>query len=173
MMNQPPGYNTGRRQQAFSLIEAVMSLVIVSVMLVAALNVVGASQLSQLWTAQTTRGHLLAAELMVEIMSQDYEDPNQIVAFGCESGETTGSRAGFDDVDDYHGWSSSPPTDKTGTALSGLAGWTRSVAVQWADPMDPETVEPSESGVKRIRVTVKNGTRPVASLVAVRTASGL
>lgn len=172
-MRLPLRYRTTRHRQAFTLVEAVISLVVVSVMLVAALNVVGASRLSQFKTAQTIRGQKLAEELMVEILQQSYEDPDGSVTFGCESGETTTPRTGFDDVDDYHGWSSTPPVARDGTALRGQEGLSRSVSVQWVDPANPAQIASSETGAKKITVTVKSGTMPLASLVAIRTASGL
>jgi hypothetical protein len=76
-------------------------------------------------------------------------------------------------VDDYHGWSSSPPVEKDGTLLSGLTGWQRSVTVEWVNPDDPGEVKAFETGAKRITVTVSCGNKQVGFLVAIRTNSGL
>ena len=160
-------------RRAFTLVEAVVSLVIVSAMLVAALSAVGASRLSQHRTSQYSRGQLLAESLMAEILQQDYQDPNDPVVFGCESGESTSTRVDFDDVDDYNGWSSTPPVQKDGTQIASLAGWQRSVTVQWVDPADITQVQGTESNAKRVTVTVSCDNKQVASLAAIRTNYGL
>ncbi len=163
----------GQRPKGFTLVEAVLSLVIVSVMLVAVLSTVGASRLSQYRTSQYSRGQLLAEALMAEILPQDYLDPNDTPVFGTESGESTSTRADFDDVDDYHGWSSSPPVAKDGTELAGLSGWQRSVTVQWVNPADITQAQGSESNAKRVIVTVSCNNKQVGYLTAIRTNSGL
>lgn len=163
----------GKRPGAFSLVEVTVSMVIIAGMLVAALSAVGASRLSQQRTSEYSRGQLLAESLMAEILRQDYLDPNDTPVFGCESGESTSTRADFDDVDDYDGWSSTPPVAKDGTQLMGLSGWQRSVNVQWVNPTDTGEVKSSESNAKRITVTVSCNNKQVGSLVAIRTNSGL
>ena len=160
-------------RRAFTLVEAVVSLLIVGAVLVAALNTVGASRLSQYRTSQTTRGQLLAESLMAEILQHDYQDPNDTPVFGIEPGESTTTRADFDDVDDYDGWSSTPPEQKDGTQIPDLAGCERSVTVQWVDPADITQVQGSESNAKRVTVTVSCDNKQVASLAAIRTNSGL
>jgi len=163
----------GQRPGAFTLVEAVVSLVVVGAMLVAALSTVGASRLSQYKTSQYSRGQLLAELLMAEILTQDYLDPNGTPVFGTEGGESTSTRVDFDDVDDYDGWSSSPPAAKDGTPLAGLSGWQRSVTVQWVDPADVTQVKASESNAKRVTVTVSCNNKQVGSLTAIKTDSGL
>jgi len=162
--------NAGRANGAFTIIEAVMSTVIVAVMLVAALNTVGASRLTQHKASLAVRGRLLAEALMSEILNESYKDPDGTPVFGAESGESTATRADFDDVDDYDGWTASPPTDKNGTPLVNGADWRRAVTVQWIDPASPAQVLPAESNAKRITVAVSYRDVPQATLVAIRTA---
>ena len=164
---------SGRMPVAFSLVEAFVSVVIVAGMLVAALSAVGASRLSQQRTSEYSRGQLLAESLMAEILQQDYLDPNDTPVFGCESGESTSTRADFDDVDDYDGWSSTPPVAKDGAQLVGLSGWQRSVTVKWVNPADTGEVKSSETNAKRVTVTVSCNNKQVGSLAAIRTNSGL
>ncbi len=153
--------------RAFSLVEATISVVIVSVMLVAALNTVPAAKLGGRKTADRGKGMLLAQALMSEILVQDYQEPVDTPVFGRES-ESGGDRANYDDVDDYDGWSSSPPEYKDGTQIANLAGWKRSVAVVWVNATDLSVTSGSETGVKRITVTVTYNVE-LASLIAVRT----
>ena len=42
------------------------------------------------------------------------------------------------DVDDYDGWSASPPEDKNGNPLVGFDDWGRSVSVEWVNPDNPD-----------------------------------
>ena len=117
------------------------------------------------------RGHHLAQNLMAEILQQSYIDQDDTPTFGREPTELAGgsTRSNFDDVDDYDGWSSSPPRDREGTEIPGFAGWQRRVEVQWVVPINTVIVSASDTGAKRITVTVLHNDVPVASLVTVRT----
>jgi hypothetical protein len=151
-------------------VEAVISTVIVAVMFVAALNTVGASRLTQHRASLVSRGRLLAESLMSEILLQDYQEPDGAAVFGRETGEPATTRAAYDDVDDYHGWSAGPPVAKDGTPLTNGTGWTRTVSVEWVNPLNTEQVETAESGAKSITVTVTFNGVPQASFVALKTA---
>ena len=152
--------------------EATISTIIVAVMLVAALNTVGASKATQHRATLVSQGQLLAEALMTEILEQDYQDPDGTPVFGLETGESATGRTAYDDVDDYHGWTSSPPVARDGTTLANAANWKRTVTVERIDPLDPDTVAAAETGAKRITVTVLYGNVPQAKLVAIRTHSG-
>ena len=149
----------------------VISMVLVGVALVGALNAVGASKLARFKVSVSRQGHLLAQDLMTEILLQDYADcVDGLDSFGLSAAETaTGDRSLFDDVDDYDGWSSSPPEYKDGTEIANLDSWERSVAVVWADPSDISQVVGSNQGVKRITVTVRHNDVPAAELVVLKT----
>jgi type II secretory pathway pseudopilin PulG len=151
----------------FTLIEAVMSMLIVGLMLVASLNTVGASKLAQSRNAEQTLGPMLARELMAEILNQAYEEPVDTAAFGLE-GEAADVRADWDDVDDYHGWSAMPPQNRDGSAVTGADGWTRTVSVTWVNKL---TFNPSggATGLKRIDVEVVRNGRIVTTLSSLRT----
>lgn len=157
-------------RSGIALIEAVVSLLVVSLLLVAALHTVGASTLSQRWNSDRQRGMHLASDLMAEITGKAYANNGELL-FGPSAAEASSGRSSFDDVDDYQGLSEAPPKDRAGATLSGYTGWTRDVAVVWVDPQNPSQVAILESGAKRVTVTVKRRGKPVASLTAVRTAA--
>ena len=166
------GSGSGRRpwcSPAFSIVETLISIVLVGGLLVAVLNTTGAALLGQQNMADRGVGFLLAQELMSEILGQAYEEPEEVIAFGAEAGETGGSRADFDDVDDYHGWEASPPQQKDGTVIPDRTGWRRLVTVEHTDPALLTKLDVSDRGTKRITVTVEKNGVSVASLVAVRT----
>ncbi len=168
------------RTQGFTLVEAAISIVLVSVLLVAALNTLGASKLGQLKTMQRGRGHLLAQGLLSEIMRQSYADPEDVgpidltagsipaYSLARDSGESGSNRADFDDVDDYHGWTSKPPQYKDGSAIPNLADWERSVTVERLSLADVKQLSVSEKGLKRITVTVMHKAVQVAQLVGLK-----
>jgi hypothetical protein len=113
--------------------------------------------------------HLLADQLMAEILQQQYEEPKDTVVFGLETGESTGTRAAFDDVDDYANWTATPPEEKDGKELADREGWTHSVAVRWAAPSDVRQLGVSGSGIKMITVSVHHDGVELAKLIAIRT----
>ena len=160
-----------RTVRGFTLVEATISVFIVGVMFVAALSTVGATRLGEYKLGERCRALPLAQDLLAEILQQSYEDPNGSAVFGTEPGEGTASRTDFDDVDDYHSWSASPPQNKDGTNMSDLSGWQRNVQVSWADPTDLSQTVGNDQGVKRIAVTVKHDDVPVISLSAFRTSA--
>jgi Tfp pilus assembly protein PilV len=158
-------------RSGLALVEMVISIVLVSVMLVAALNMVGASKLGQRKLHERLSGQQLAQDLMAEILSQDYADPEDGVdSFGLSSDESAaGDRSLFDDVDDYDGWSATPPELQDGTVMSDLDGWTRTVRVEWVRPTDTTQTVGSNEGAKLITVTVTHDGVPASELVALRT----
>ena len=156
------------QHRAVSLAEAIISIVIVSVMLVASVSTLGAARGGTNKAANRARGALLAQQLMAEILSQSYEEPTDTPIFGRES-ESGGVRTDYDDVDDYDGWASSPPEDRDGTQLANSTGWQRSVSVAWGNAGDLSTIEISESGIKRIIVRVTFQGLDMCRLIAIRT----
>jgi type II secretory pathway pseudopilin PulG len=160
-----------RRQGArsgFSLIEAVISTLIVGILMVASLTVLGASRAGQLKTADRARGEQLAMEFMNEILQGDYLEPDDLPLFGPEGIEIGKGRMYFDDIDDYAGWTESPPQTRSGVPLPDFDGWKRSVAVEWANPNDLTQASTSPTDLKRITVTVQRGDVPVAKMIAFR-----
>jgi hypothetical protein len=173
-----------------------MSVVLVGIVLVGALNIVGTARVGQRQLDNRRRGHQLAQDLMSEILQHRYADPEGSIWLWYEyqnemdkagvltkymqgisatmgpdayDGFTT-NRSPFDDIDDYHGWSASPPQHRDGTVMSGLPGWRRAVVVE---PLKPDRMEVSDKdhGRKRVTVTVSLDDVPVAELVTLRSYS--
>jgi MSHA pilin protein MshD len=161
------------RRPGFTLLEATMSLVIVSVMLTSVLATVGAFARSRSVGADQSRSMLLAQQLMSEIVQYPYYNPASKgiskVVLGPDAGQT---RSTFDDVGDFAGWSESPPADRTGTALAGFTGWKRSVAVNYVSPTNPTMIVLTDQGLMRIVVTVTSASGKVTSLTALRSNNG-
>ncbi|MGV3483830.1 MAG: hypothetical protein ACO1RT_05385 [Planctomycetaceae bacterium] len=113
----------------------------------------------------------LAEELISEITSTTFIDPRQSapVALGREAGELATSRSNWNDVDDYHGMTETTLRDKSGSVNGVAAGYTRSVAISPAMPLEqpPGYVVSNElnTPLRRIVVTVTapSGQTAVAS----------
>ena len=156
-----------RPRKAFSLVEVVIAIAIIGVMLAGALSAVGASRTSQHRTGRLRQAHLLAQTMMAEIVQQDYEEESGV--FGPDSGEANGSRQGFDDVDDYAGWSRSPPHTRSGAAMAEYAAYRRRVTIEYLNPENLKTTSLTDHGIKRITVSIDINDNEIVSLTAVRT----
>lgn len=151
-----------------SLIEVVISTMLVALLVIGALKSVGAVIRGRMRTGDAGKAQHLAAQLMTEILPKAYQDPDGLNLLGLDLLEDPNQRSGFDDVDDYHNWSSNPPEDINGNPLPGCAGWERSVVVQLVNAQDPSSTVLVGQGVKRITITVKRNGVVLATMVALR-----
>lgn len=159
-----------RSRRGFTLAETIVSAVLIGTLLVAAMRTFSSSLHSQRLMSERAKAAWLADALIGEIHPQSYMEPGaSSSAVMREDGESPNSRAAYDDVDDYHGWTDSPPQNKDGTTIPNLAGWQRSVTVEWVTLADLGVVADTETGVKKVTVTVRLNGATVLSRVIVRT----
>lgn len=164
--------NLPDRRRAFSLLEVVISLLLIAIVMVVALQTLTAATRGRTANGNRAQALLLAHELLQEILEQPYLEPDDDADFGPESGEDSdGSRAAFDDVDDYAGWSASPPQNRDGSVGPVSDQWQRSVAIQWVQPNSLCLSSPKDAGVKQVVVTVERNGAVLAELSAVVTES--
>ena len=156
--------------RGLSLIEVTISIVVVGVMMTAALSTLSSVSLTRYVDANSQVARVLADELMAEILSKEYEDPDLAPgSFGITEGEAaTGDRSLFDDVDDYDGWSASPPETSQGVDIPDRSGWTRSVEVVYVSPLCPTYESGADWGAKRVTVTVELNDNEMISLVGLK-----
>jgi type II secretory pathway pseudopilin PulG len=149
--------NQVRHVKGFSLVECVFAIIVVGTMFAAAMNTLGASKRIQFRITENNNAAWLAESLLSEIMEQAYIEPTEtITTFGEEALEVgAANRSRYDDVDDYHKLSNSPPVASDGNTLEGIdSSWKRTVTVTWIDPDSvPDTVA-SDKGLKKILVQV-------------------
>ena len=155
------------RRAGLSMLEATAATVIVGLSLIASLRAVRSSITAQRGVAEIEKAAFLATAMMSEIKELSYQNPTQPVLFGPESGEI--GRSTFNDVDDYNGWSESPPQNPDNSILPDLNGWTRKVAVQWVSPINVTQTSTTETGAKLITVTVLHNNVVRATRVGVKT----
>ncbi|MFV2065843.1 MAG: hypothetical protein ACC645_02615, partial [Pirellulales bacterium] len=88
-----------------SLVEVAISTLLVGLVVVASMESVGAAFRTWRVVAQQSDAPFLAQQLMTEVLRAEYEEPDENPpVFGPETSETGGTRALFDDVDDYDNW---------------------------------------------------------------------
>lgn len=146
------------RRLGIAFVDVLVSLVILSVAVVAGMNTFGAFARQGVADRETAIATELAAQLAAEIRAQPFEEPTATPVFGTESGEADGTRRRFDDVDDYNGWTASPPQLRDGTIMTDYQGYTRSVTVECWGSTD----------LKKITVTIKKDDRTRAEIILLR-----
>ncbi|MBV10648.1 hypothetical protein [Rubinisphaera sp.] len=157
-------------RKGISLLEVSISTLLVAFLMITSLKCIGAVVRGRGMTAKYVQAEQLAQEMMTEIMRQPYRD-GFLPLFGLEALELVyinGPRSNYDDVDDYNGWSASPPKDRSNSAISNTTGWQRQVSVAWVNKSNPSQISGYETGLKRITVTVKHNGITMAQLVALR-----
>jgi Tfp pilus assembly protein PilV len=158
-----------KQRRGFTMVEAVMSTLVVSLVLVAAMRVAAVSAVMQYKAADSVAGRYLADGLLNDIRALAYQEPSGTVNFGRETGEYASSKANYDDVDDFNGWSESPPQERDGTVMSQFnSTWKRSVVVAWVKFANLSQTSGTESGIKQITVNVYHNGLLVASRSAFR-----
>jgi len=160
------------RRHGYTLVEVVVSSLIVGVVLVGSMNVLGGSLRTNRVASSKAEGPNLAHQLMSEILALPYEDPEEPDGIiGQESGESGGSRVDFDDLDDYDGWNKNSPETKDGIPVSGADGWERAVLVKHFDPSTGGAIA-ADTGVKAITVRVLSPDGDQFQLDALRSRGG-
>ena len=101
------------RRRAMTLVECMVAIsILAGVALVTAWTLSSGAQ-NVARADRASRSARLGRDLMEEIRSKAYDDPNQTPLFGPESGEKT--RSDFDDVDDFDGWKQDVGSQTTAT----------------------------------------------------------
>lgn len=147
--------STARR--GITMAETIVSTLLVGMVLVGTLQVVGPTVRSGSVMADKLVASNLARELTDEISIKNFQSPHSddLDHIGTESGAP---RSNYDDIDDFHGSSHSPPQCSNEKVMANLIGWTRTVKVVHADLSDPSVDAGTYTGLKRVTVTVqKNG----------------
>ena len=117
-----------------TLIEITVALILVSTVLLVSLTASANLLRNTAQRRAAIDAEELGGQILDEISALDFED-RATPQFGLEPDETASDRTTYDDVDDYHGYVSDPPTHRDGTTIAGLDGWTFSVTVKPAEPV--------------------------------------
>ncbi len=153
-----------RKANAFTLAEALVASAILVASITAVSLPFSTAAHNQLAEARRTVAVALAQELMEEILSKPFADPNGASAPGPEAGETT--RALFDNLDDYDGLAESEGqiTGLDGQIVSTPAatGLSRSATVSYIYMGGQSTASPPS--FIRVTVAIRFHDQPEVSL---------
>lgn len=162
-----------RPQHGFTVPEALIGIVVLSLSGAALLTSFEMALDTGVESVNQLQAQGVATRLMEEICRLRYVEPGQPwsqLPLGPEAGEVT--RADFDDIDDYHGLTSSP-TDRWGVALGSgdgaggvrqptlrvdnnkMTNWRTRVLVQYVLDSDHSTVSAAATRFRRITVYVE------------------
>jgi len=94
-------------------------------------------------TERTLIASQLSNELMEEVRLRKWDEAalSKVPGYpapsrstlGADAGETSTDKTTFDDIDDFDGWSESPPQDPVGRPVSSITGFERTVTVEYVD----------------------------------------
>lgn len=115
-----------RRQSAFTLIEIIVTIVVVGIAAVALLNVFASVSRGSADPVIQQQATTIAEAYMEEIMLRAFNDPQ-----GGETGNDEGEsgRDEYDDVKDYNSLAVGPAADQFGNPVAALADYTVRVSV--------------------------------------------
>ncbi len=113
------------RRAAFTLFEALLAIAILAMAITAVTMPFSAGAQNEQVDARRSLAVNFAQELMEEILAKPFYDPQSpdVLDPGPETGES--GRDGFDNVDDYHGYTEEPGdiTGFSGAVLEGPAAY--------------------------------------------------
>ena len=153
-----------RRARAFTLIELIVTLVVLSIAATALLSVFTSTIRGSADPVIQQQATTIAEAYVEEILLQAFDDPTdpEQGAASTEAGET--SRDLFDDVQDYNHLGTTQVRDQNDNPIAALAAYSVTVSVTGAAL---NTVPAAQS--MRIRVTVDHPAIDPIALVAYRT----
>lgn len=144
--------------RGFILIEASISYIVLSLALVALVPMFILSMRANKASEKVAVATHLCQELLEEVRLHRWDEatPAPAVhiaaggALGVDAGETASDKRTFDDVDDFDGWTESPPQDPVMRPLAAFATYSRSVAVGYLNASFQPAGAPTD--LKRVSV---------------------
>lgn len=148
------------RQHGATLIELVVSIVIISISVTSVMMVVANATQRSADPMVRTQAMSIATAYLEEILAQAISEPSGADSGAAEAGEV---RATYDDITDYHGLSDSAGAiDQFGNPIVGLEGYNVAVDVAAA------TVNGDPASRIRVTVTFDGNSAFAISLTAYR-----
>lgn len=141
-------------RRGLSMIEVMVSMLLVASILVVSLTASGNLLHNHTYQSTGVDGKLITSRILDEVTALGFEDPNDDRVFGVEPSENALDRTTWDDVDDYHGLSLSPPTTRDGDVIDGYSGWSLSIAVSPAEPTAEGVIPVADTAAPLRRVTI-------------------
>ncbi|MBT8434589.1 MAG: prepilin-type N-terminal cleavage/methylation domain-containing protein [Gammaproteobacteria bacterium] len=115
-----------RRQSAFTLIEIIVTIVVVGIAATALLSVFASMVRGSADPMIQQQATTVAEAYMEEIMLRAYDDPQVAESGGAEAGET---RPTYDDVQDYNSLGTTQVRDQNNNPIAALSDYQVTVTV--------------------------------------------
>ncbi len=150
-----------RRQAGVTLVELVVSIVVISVGVAGILAVIARTTSSSADPVVLHQAVAVGEAYLEEILPKDFADPDQPET-GGPGGEAGEARPTFDDVSDYHGLTDVGARDQMDSAISGLGAYTVNVTVANDGSLpgigaaDAKRIDVSVSGPFGVAVTISS-----------------
>ena len=162
MLSIRPTHGPDSRATGFTLAEALLAVVVLSIAVGAIMGPISASYSQTRTVKQTTTAISMAQQLLDEVLSKPYVDPtDQSTTLGPEANEP--GRAAFDNIDDYHNYHDTTDTNTASTmktASGQTLNWnssdiySRDVSVEYRNAPDGPSVASGEYVVVKVTVTM-------------------
>lgn len=144
--------------RGFILIEASITYIVLSLALVALVPMFILSLRANKASEKVAAATYLSQELLEEVRLHRWDEatPRPAVhiaagsAIGLDAGESAVDKRTFDDIDDFNGWTESPPQDPVMRALPAFQAYSRSVTARYLD----SSFNPSGAPTELKQVTV-------------------
>ena len=147
-----------RRQSAFTLIEIIVTIVVIAIAATALLSVFSSMVRSSADPMIQQQATTIAEAYLEEIMLRAYDDPQVAESGGAEAGET---RPTYDDVQDYNSLGTTQVRDQNDNPVAALSDYQVIVTV---NPAVLNTV-----GAMQVDVSVSHPATGTIVLTAFRT----
>ena len=147
-----------RRQSAFTLIEIIVTIVVIAIAATALLSVFSSMVRSSADPMIQQQATTIAEAYLEEIMLRAYDDPQVAESGGAEAGET---RPTYDDVQDYNSLGTTQVRDQNNNPVAALSDYQVIVTV---NPAVLNTV-----GAMQVDVSVSHPATGTIVLTAFRT----
>ena len=153
-----------REGRGFTLVESLLAATLLAMTIAAITMPFTAAARNEQADARRTIATSLARELMEEILSRPFDDPNGPSSPGPETGEL--AREDFDNTDDYHGYSEAAggivDGDGNRVADSAAHGLSRSATVNYVYVSGQEMSDPPN--FVRVQVEVRRDGQPLLTV---------
>lgn len=142
-------------KKAFSLLETVISTVLVSTLLVVSMSTLANVVYVRNVDNYVLQANSLARSLLAEASSKCFVDPEDASSnLGTNSGEAGLTRQNWNDFDDYHGLNMNTIVDAEGNTIADTAGWSANASVAYTDPNNTNISTGTESDLKKLTLTL-------------------
>ncbi len=162
MLSNKVNIHRQKFRAGLSYVEIIMATMIMSILLVAALNLFANLGRSKTNVMKHDASTVASLDLIKEIMERNYKDPTTPTDFGADPCELIGgNRSFYDDIDDYNNLIEHPPKYLDGTNIPGYEDMTRSTKVRWVKASDFTQTSLVDQGYKEVTITLKNSKNKV------------